>query len=198
VGAGRSEFVVSTMLHLIGGGGIVLLLLLGQMGLQALLDAIHARQSLAALAPWAIAIACVAGIQSFITAVQRERQQILGDLLQRHVEEHVLEVAAAVDPLGFETPAFHNRVQRMQLSRPQSLNLVFDLSSLIRSAIGVVAVLATLITIQRTPGTHGVDRLFFQRGSWLRDAVRHSGASLAQDAARPRTAVPCSPAIRSE
>jgi ATP-binding cassette, subfamily B, bacterial len=146
--AGRSEFVVSTLLQLISGGGIVLLLLLGQEGLQALLDALQAGQSLAAVAPWAIAIACVVGIQSFITAVQRERQQILSDLLQRHVEEHVLEVATAVDLLGFETPAFHNRVQRMQLSGPQSLNLVFGLSSLIRSAIGVVAVLATLITIQ--------------------------------------------------
>jgi ABC-type multidrug transport system fused ATPase/permease subunit len=146
--AGRSEFVVSTLLQIIGGGGIVLLLLLGEKGLQALLDALQAGQSLAAVAPWAIAIACVAGIQSFITAVQRERQQILGDLMQRHVEENLLEVASAVELLGFETPAFHNRVQRMRMSGPQSLDLVFGVSSLIRAAIGVGAVLVTLITIQ--------------------------------------------------
>ena len=146
--AGRSEFVVSTLLQIIGGGGIALLLLLGEQGLQALLDALQGGQSLAAVAPWAIAIACIAGIQSFVTAVQRERQEILGDLMQRHVEGRVLEVATAVDLLGFETPAFHNRVQRMQLSGPQSLNVVFGLSGLIRAAIGVVAVLATLITIE--------------------------------------------------
>ena len=146
--AGRREFVVSTLLQIIGGGGIVLLLLLGQKGLQALLEALQSGQSLAAVAPWALVIACVAGMQSFVTAVQRERQEILGEVIERHIEEHVLEVASAVDLLGFETPAFHNRVQRMQLSGPQSLNLIFGLSGLIRGAVGVVAVLVTLITIE--------------------------------------------------
>ena len=59
--------------------GIALLLLLGQQGLQALLDALEGGQSIASVAPWAIAIACVAGIQSFVNAVQRERQAILGE-----------------------------------------------------------------------------------------------------------------------
>jgi ATP-binding cassette, subfamily B, bacterial len=146
--AGRREFLLSTLLQIIGGGGIALLLLVGQQGLQALLDALQGGQSLAAVAPWALAIACIAGIQSFVTAVQRERQEILGEVIQRHIEEHVLEVASAVDLLGFETPAFHNRVQRMQLSGPQSLNLIFGLSGLISGAVGVVAVLVTLTTIE--------------------------------------------------
>ena len=117
--AGRSEFVVSTLLQIIGGAGIALLLLLGQQGLQALLDALQGGQSLASVAPWAIAIACIAGVQSFVNAVQRERQAILSELVQRHVDEHVLEVATAVDLLGLETPAFHNRVQRMRLRDPK-------------------------------------------------------------------------------
>jgi ATP-binding cassette, subfamily B, bacterial len=95
--AGRSEFVVSTLLQIVGGGGIVLLLLLGQQGLQALLDALQAGQSLTSVALWAIAIACVAGIQSFVNAVQRERQEILGEVMQRHIDEQVLKVATAVD-----------------------------------------------------------------------------------------------------
>ena len=146
--AGRREFLLSTLLQIIGGGGIALLLLLGEQGLQALLDAIQGGQSLAAVAPWALAIACVAGIQSFVNAVQRERQEILGEVIQRHIQEHVLEVATSVDLLGFETPALHNRVQRMQLSGPQSLNLIFGLSGLISGAVGVVAVLVTLMTIE--------------------------------------------------
>ncbi|MDQ5854504.1 MAG: ABC transporter ATP-binding protein/permease [Chloroflexota bacterium] len=146
--AGPREFLISTLLQVIGGGGIVLLLLLGQQGLQALFDALQQGESLAEVAPWAIAIAAVAGIQSFVTAVQRERQQVLGELMQRHVEESVLEVAAAVDLLAFETPAFHNRVQRMRLTGPQALELVFGVSGLIRAAIGVLAVLVTLITIE--------------------------------------------------
>jgi hypothetical protein len=68
--AGRREFLLSTLLQIIGGGGIALLLLVGQQGLQALLDALQGGQSLAAVAPWALAIACIAGIQSFVTAVR--------------------------------------------------------------------------------------------------------------------------------
>ena len=146
--AAPREFMLSTLLQIIGGGGIALLLLLAQQGLQAILGALQQGQSLAAVAPWAIAIAVVAGIESFVGAVQRERQQILGELLQRHIQEHVLEVATAVDLLAFETPAFHNRVQRMQVSSHQALNMIFGLSGLIQAAIGIVAVLVTLITIQ--------------------------------------------------
>jgi ATP-binding cassette, subfamily B, bacterial len=129
-------------------GGIVVLLLLGQQALQALLDAFQHGKSLTAVAPWAVAIAGVAGIQSFLTTVQRERQQVLGDLLERHIQEQVLEVATAVDLLAFETPAFHNRLQRMQVSAYQALNMVYGLSGLIQAAIGVIAVLVTLATIQ--------------------------------------------------
>lgn len=68
--------------------------------------------------------------------------------MQRHVEERVLEVATAVDLLAFETPSFHNRVQRMRFSGPQSLNLIFGLSGMIRAAVGVIAVMVALITIE--------------------------------------------------
>jgi ATP-binding cassette subfamily B protein len=146
--AGRVDFTISTLLQIIGGGGIVVLLLLGQQALQALLDAFQHGKSLTAVAPWAVAIAGVAGVQSFITTVQRERQQVLGDLLERHIQEQVLEVATAVDLLAFETPAFHNRLQRMQVSAYQALNMVYGLSGLIQAAIGVIAVLVTLATIQ--------------------------------------------------
>jgi len=146
--AGRREFIVSTLLQVIAGGGIALLLLIGQRGLQALVEAIQGGESLASVTPWVVAIAVVSGVQSFVTAAQRERQEILGELINRHVEEQVLAVAAAVDLLAFETPALHNRVQRMRLSGPQSLNLVFGLSGLIRAAIGVLAVLVALIAIE--------------------------------------------------
>jgi hypothetical protein len=91
--AGRGEFIVSTLLQLVGGGGIAVLLVLGQQGLDALLEAIRDSVSLVTVAPWAIAIASVAGIQFFVTAAQQERQEILGELMQRRVEEGVLDVA---------------------------------------------------------------------------------------------------------
>ncbi len=146
--AGRGEFVASTALQLVGGLGIAAMLLLGQQGLDALLDAVADGDSLSAVVPWALAIGGVATLQFFAAAVQRERQEILGELMSRHIEQQVLDVSAAVDLLAFETPSFHNRIQRMRMSGPQPLNLVFGLSGLVRAGVGVVGVLIALVAIE--------------------------------------------------
>ena len=97
-------------------------------------------------------------------------------MLERHIQEQVLEVATAVDLLAFETPAFHNRLQRMQVSAYQALNMVYGLSGLIQAAIGVIAVLVTLATIQ--PVLVLMVSIVFVP-AWLSASrrVRHSGAS---------------------
>jgi ATP-binding cassette, subfamily B, bacterial len=146
--AGRGEFVASTLLQVVGGFGLALLLLVGQRGLDALLDAVQAGSSLAAVLPWVAAISGIAALQFFVNAVQRERQEILGELMSRYVESSVLGVTAVADLVAFETPSFHNRVQRMRMSGPQPLNLVYGLSGLTRSLIGVVGVMIALVAIE--------------------------------------------------
>ena len=152
--AGRSEFVVSTLLQIIGGGGIALLLLLGEQGLQALLDAMQGGQSLAAIAPWAIAIACIA--ESSHLSPNAARTQESSATMQRHVLRGVLEFSTAVEP-SVERRPFH-RAQRIQL----------------RTAIAERRLRSVRPDPSRhwsrrragdphndraTPGTHGVDRL---------------------------------------
>ena len=125
--AGRRDFLVSTGLQAVGGLGIAVQLLLGQRALAALLEAGRGGGSVAGVLPWAVAVAVVATVLFSASAVQRERQQILGELVARHVEERVLDVAAAVELEAFETPAFHNRLQRVRTNAHQPLNLVFGL-----------------------------------------------------------------------
>jgi len=144
----RRDFVVSTGLQAAGGVGIAVQLLLGQRALQALLDTGRGGGSLAAVAPWAGAVGAVAALLFCASAVQRERQQLLGELVARHVEERVLDVAAAVELEAFETPAFHNRIQRVRTNAHQPLNLVFGLSGLASAALGVAGVVVALIAIQ--------------------------------------------------
>ena len=147
--AGRGEFVASTVLQLIGGLGIGALLLLGQRGLDALLDAIQEGESLRAVLPWVLAIGAVVAVQSFVSSVQRgATARSSASSCRRHVEQRVLDVTASVDLLAFETPSFHNRVQRMRMSGPQPLNLVFGLSGLVRAAFGIVGVVVALLTIE--------------------------------------------------
>ncbi|HET9901613.1 MAG TPA: ABC transporter ATP-binding protein, partial [Actinomycetes bacterium] len=146
--AGRGEFVASTVLQAISGFGVAALLLLGQQGLDVLLEAVTEGSSLVDVLPWVLAIAFVAALQLFVSAVQRERQEILGELMTRHVQSRLLEVTSAADLVAFDTPTFHNRVQRMQMSGPQPLNLVFGLSGLIGAVVGIVSVLVALIAIE--------------------------------------------------
>ncbi len=146
--AARGDFLVSTVLQAAGGVGVAVQLLLGQRALQALLTASRSGGSLADVLPWAVAVAVVAAMLFFATAAQRERQQILGELVSRHVEERMLDVAAAVDLKAFETATFHNRMQRIRSSAHQSMNLAFGLSGLAGAAVGVVGVVGALLTIQ--------------------------------------------------
>jgi ATP-binding cassette, subfamily B, bacterial len=146
--AGRGEFVASTVLQAIAGFGLAALLLLGQQGLDVLLEAVREGSSLVAVLPWVLAIAFVAALQLFVSAVQRERQEILGELMSRHVQARLLEVTSAADLVAFDTPTFHNRVQRLRMSGSQPLNLVYGLSGLVGAVIGAVSVLVALIAIE--------------------------------------------------
>jgi ATP-binding cassette, subfamily B, bacterial len=146
--AGRREFIISTSLQAISGFGLAAQLLIGQRALEALLVANRTGGSASDLAPWAALIAALAAVFFFASAVQREHQQLLGELLSRHVEESVLDVAAAVELEAFETPEFHNRLQRIRMNSHQPLNIVFGLSGLLSAAIGVVGVIVALLAIE--------------------------------------------------
>jgi ATP-binding cassette subfamily B protein len=146
--AARSDFLLSTSMQVVGGLGVALQLLLGQRALQTLLNASRGGGSLADVLPWAVAVAVLAALLFFASAVQRERQQILGELVSRHIEERVLDVAAAVRLEAFEAPDFHNRLQRVRNAGHQSMNLVFGLSGLAGAALGVGGVVVALIALQ--------------------------------------------------
>jgi ATP-binding cassette subfamily B protein len=146
--AARHDFLLSTAMQLVGGLGVAVQLLLGQRALQTLLNASRGGGSLADVVPWAIAVAVIAALLFSASAVQRERQQILGELVSRHIEERVLDVAAAVRLEAFEAPDFHNRLQRVRNTGHQSMNLVFGLSGLAGAAIGVGGVVVALIALQ--------------------------------------------------
>jgi ATP-binding cassette subfamily B protein len=144
--AGRGDFLVSATLQAAGGFGIVLLLLLAQRALSAIEPA--GQGSLGDVFPWAAGLGAVAGVQLLAASVQRERQQILGERVSRHVEERVLDVTAAVELAAFETPSFHNRVQRVRSQTHQPLNLVFGVSGFGSAFIGLLSVAIALLTIE--------------------------------------------------
>jgi ATP-binding cassette subfamily B protein len=146
--AGRREFLVSTALQALSGIGIAALLLLGQRALGALLAAEQGAGSLADVLPWAIVLGALSAVQFLASMLQRERQQILGELVTRYVESRVLDVVTAVELEAFERPDFHNRVQRIRAQQHQPFSLVYGVSGVVSAAVGVAGVVAALVAIQ--------------------------------------------------
>ncbi|HKZ20770.1 MAG TPA: ABC transporter ATP-binding protein [Acidimicrobiia bacterium] len=148
VDAGRREFILSTVLQVFSGVSVALSLLIGQRALQALLEVDRVGSGFDPVVPWAVALAVVTGASLFASSVQREQQQILGELVGRHMQQATLEVATRVDLAAFEHPDFHNRLQRVQSATGQPLNMVYGLSGIASALIGVVGVAAALIAIE--------------------------------------------------
>ena len=148
--AGRGDLILSTALQVVGGLGLAGLLLIGRSALEKLLDAVTASGSLTEVLPWVMALSGVAAAQFLAGALQRERQQILGELVSRYVEGRVLDVTGAADLVMFDEPEFHNRLQRIQSSGHQALNMVFGLSGLVRAVVGVAAALVAIVAVDRS------------------------------------------------
>ncbi len=148
VAAGRREFILSTTLQIFSGVSVAISLLIGQRALQALLEVDRTGAGFQPVVPWALALAVVTGASLFASSVQREQQQILGELVARHMQQATLEVATRVDLAAFEHPDFHNRLQRVQSAMGQPLNMVYGLSGIASALIGVVGVAVALIAIE--------------------------------------------------
>ena len=146
--AGRGDALLSSGLQAFNGVGLVLQLLIGREALAALLSAVRSGGSLAALVPWIVAICLITAVTSVASAVQRERQELLGELVARYVQGQVLDVAARANLEAFETPSFHNRMQRMQLNQHRPLSLVYGLTGLFSAVISAAGVVTALVVIQ--------------------------------------------------
>ncbi len=146
--AGRREFLASTSLQFVSAIAIGAQLIVGRAALQALLEADRGGAQLATVTPWAILLAVLTAASLFASAVQREQQQILGELVGRHMHGQALAVAAVVELTAFEHPDFHNRLQRVQAGLQQPLNMVYGVSGLISALVGVGGVSVALIAIE--------------------------------------------------
>jgi ATP-binding cassette subfamily B protein len=145
--AGRADLLASTVLQLVGGVSIVLLLLLARAALESLLGIVNVGGSIGTILPWVLAMSAVAAAQFFASTIQRERQQILGELVTRYVQGRVLEVTAEVDLATFDDPEFHNRVERVGASNHQALQMVYGVSGLAGAAFGAAGALIGVVAV---------------------------------------------------
>jgi ATP-binding cassette, subfamily B, bacterial len=145
--AAPREFTVSTVLQLLQGVAIGVQLLIVRNVLAAVLsgsshhDFLPAIEQLAAL----VVLQTLTGLASTYTTMQ---QQLVTELVQRHASRPVTEVATSIGLRDFDSPEFHDRMQRAQqtaLMRPMQVTTAVLTMS--RSLLGLVGVVTALLIL---------------------------------------------------
>ena len=145
--AAPREFAISSVLQLVQGaaGGIQLLVVRNI--LAAVLSGTPHHDYLPAIEQLAVLVALqtISGMVSVYTSMQ---QALVTELVQRHASRPVSEVAAAIGLRDFDTPEFHDRMQRAQQTatvRPlQVTNAVMTMGHDLLGLMGVVVALLIL------------------------------------------------------
>lgn len=145
--AARGHFLVAMVLQLAAGAGVAAQILVGRWLLQRLLGDGDVTEFSSVL-PLLVALGVVSAAVSFANQAMGLQQQLVGSLLANHALERIHRITTRVDLLAFESPQFHDRLQRAVVNaqlRPMqlttgTLNL---LSSLL--AIGGIAVALLII-----------------------------------------------------
>ncbi len=140
--AAPKELAASAALQFGAALGLAGQVLVGRELLSRILD-LEAGSSIRGVLPWLVALAGLGVLVAFANMARSEQQRLLTELVARHAVDQVLEVSTAVELLTYDSPAFHNRLQRARVNaagRPAQM------------ASGVIGIMSALVTIAGLAG----------------------------------------------
>lgn len=88
-----------------------------------------------------VLLAITSAVAAICSVVRAEQQKVLGELVSKVAITRVLEVSAAVDLIAFDSPAFHDRLERAKS------NAVYRPLQMSNGVLGVLSALFTLAGI---------------------------------------------------
>ena len=145
--AARGELVACIVVQVLSGVGLTAQLLLGRNVLAAVVD--DQNQRLADVLPDLLGLAVLTALLGFATALVRERQQILSELVERHVQGQIIDVVSAVDLESFESPVFHDRLQRAKVNAAnRSWQAAIGLLTLLSGMAGMAGLGFVLLSVE--------------------------------------------------
>lgn len=146
--AARLELAFTVGLQAVSSLALAVQVLVARRLLSAILE-VNRGQSIGHIVLPLVALTVATAFIAFTGTASVELQRILSELVQRHAMAKVLDVAVAADLLAFETPSFHDRLQRAQMhgaARP--VQMTTGLISVMRGLFALIGVGAALIFIQ--------------------------------------------------
>jgi ATP-binding cassette subfamily B protein len=147
--AAPKELAISFALQVVTGAGVAVQLVLGRHVLENILRAERLDLGIGTVLPSLVALLAVTAVVHFGNAARHGLQRLLAELVGRHAQNQIIEVATLVDLEAYENPDFHDRLQRAQMAASfRPLNLTMSLTMLSGAAIGTVGLLAALVVLQ--------------------------------------------------
>lgn len=109
--AAPREVALCAVLQVLAGVGITAQLLLGRTVIQAVVED-RSGAGLGDVTPTIAALAIVTAIVAASASTLIERQRVLAALVERHVQDRILDVVSEIPLASFESGAFHDRLRR--------------------------------------------------------------------------------------
>src|SRR4051812_10767871 len=146
--AARRQLLALAALQLAVGAGLAIQLLAIRSLLGNLLVT-GGPDSFTAVLPELIVVAVLGAVVATATVVIDAQQRILGQLVALRASDEVIRTAASVDLVTFDSPDFHDRLQRAQLSASQRpAQMVNGLLAVGGAGFAIGGIVVALLIIQ--------------------------------------------------
>lgn len=144
--ADRRACILTILLPLIGSASMAAALLLSRAGFGTFLRT-DRPDEISAVLPTAVGLGILSAVMLYISALQRERQEILAEVVRKYIEGQLLATTCVVPLAAFDDPNFHNRVERVRTNDDKPLKTVYALSGLATGLLGTVGAIAAIVVI---------------------------------------------------
>ena len=147
--ADRASFGITLANNALAGVvSAVQVLVVGAM-LSRLLGGAAPAQAARAAGPWVVALVIASAVSSVMNAFVRGRADLFNERVGQATTSHLLAVTSNVDLLAFESPAFQDRLQRVQgQANYRPMQVVQSLTTMLSGLAGCIGVLVALAVLQ--------------------------------------------------
>lgn len=144
--AARPEFLASIITQIVAGIAVAVQLLLTRNLLELVIDEeADLGQTLPTLAAFAVATLSIL----FANLARIEQRRVIAEKVGRYAIDHILAIASRVELIAFDSPSFHNRLQRATVNAATRPATMADaVLSLLSAALTIAGVIFALLVIE--------------------------------------------------
>jgi ATP-binding cassette subfamily B protein len=150
--AAPGPLLASIALKLLNGAGVAFALIFSKDLIGSVLTAdtstTASAPGIGSVAPQLAAVVGVITVMGLLTALGREVREVLSETTARHTKQQIIDVASTVELSAYETPAFHDRLQRVTANPHRPLQLVDGLIGTIGALASIGGIVIALLAIQ--------------------------------------------------